>query len=138
MEWSLHSFQFFIKELNDLCVLIYIYLYISIYISIYIYIYIEKRTERSAFFCKRMKHSRVLLHSLQKNIAIFALFYVLCKRTLRSLRSFPLFRKEWKRTECSFGSHKSPKTKKKMEKNGMFIKRTECSERCPTLLLCRH
>ena len=82
---------------------IYICLYISIYIYIYIYIYlyifIEKRMERFAFFCKRTKHSRVLLHSLQKEVAFFAFFYVLCKRMLHSLRSF--------------GSHKSPKTQKK-------------------------
>ena len=38
----------------------------------------------SAFFC-------VLL---QKNIAFFTLFYVLCKRTLRSLLSFTFFAKE--------------------------------------------
>ena len=57
--------------------------------------------ECSAFFCKRTKCSRVLLRSLQKNVAFFAFFSVLCKRTLHSLRSF--------------GSHKSPKTR---EKNG--------------------
>ena len=49
--------------------------------------YIEKRTESSAFFCKRTKPTHVLLRSLQKNVAFFAFFYVLCKRTLRSLRS---------------------------------------------------
>ena len=72
-------------------------LYISIYI--YIYIYIEKRTQHSAFFCKRTKRSHFLLRSLQKNVAFFAFFaffYILCKRTHRS-----------------FGLHKSPKTQKK-------------------------
>ena len=73
---------------------IYLYIYISTYIYIYLYIYIEKRTERSEFFCKRTKRSRVLLHSLrsftffakercvllkslQKNVAFFALFSIL-------------------------------------------------------------
>ena len=54
---------------------IFIYIYISIYIYKYIYIYlyisIEKRTQCSAFFCKRTKCSRVLLRSLQKNVAFF-------------------------------------------------------------------
>ena len=54
----------------------------------------EKRMERSAFICKRTKRSRVLLCSLQKNVAFFAFFYILCKRTLRSLGSFPFFAKE--------------------------------------------
>ena len=76
------------------------------YICIYIYIYIEKRTQRSAFFCKRMKRSRVLLCSLQKNEMISAFFYVLCKRILHSLRSFTFLRKERKRMHYSFGSHK--------------------------------
>ena len=65
-----------------------------------------------AFFyvlCKRT------LRSLQMNVAFF---YVLCKRTLRSLRSFSFFRKERKGTERSFGSHKSPKNRKK---NGTFF-----------------
>ena len=90
--------------------------------------------EHSGFFCKRMKCSRILLRSLQNNVAFFAFFYVLCKRSshslrsLCSLRSFPFFRKEWKRTERSFGSHKSPKTCKRAEKNGMFFKKNgkEC------------
>ena len=86
--------------------------------------------EHSAFFCKRTKRSRVLLRSLQKNVAFFGFFSVLCKS---SLRSFPFFRKDRKRTEHSFGSHKSPKAQKKngkgrnvplkKEKNGTY--RTE-------------
>ena len=36
----------------------------------------------------------VLFRSLQKNVAFFAFFYVLCKRTLHSLRSFTFLRKE--------------------------------------------
>ena len=69
----------------------------------YLYIYILKkkeglafvlfkRTQSSAFFCIRMLHSlrsftffakerSVLLRSLQKNIAFFAFFYFLKKRT---------------------------------------------------------
>ena len=119
----------------------YLYIYIYLYISIYIYIYILKKiTQRLAFFCKRTKHSRVLLRSLRKNVAFFAFFYVLCKRTLHSLRSFTFFakeccvlcvllcslqknvvfvaflRKEPKRTHCSFGFHKLPKTRKKERK----------------------
>ena len=117
-ERSLRSFPFFIKERNVLfgfishtkmanlakkerkrtqCffqrtfrsffniylyIFIYIYLYITIYI--YLYIYIEKRKERP----------RVLLRSFKKNVAFFAFFSVLCKRTFRSLRSFPFFAKE--------------------------------------------
>ena len=50
--------------------------------------------EHSAFFCKRTKRSCVILR--QNNVAFFAFFYVLCKRT-----------------ESSFGSNKSPKTRKK-------------------------
>ena len=61
----------------------------------------------SAFFCKRTKHSHILLCSLQKNVAFFC---VLCKRMLRSLRSF--------------GSHKSPKTRKKNGKERCILKRT--------------
>ena len=84
----------------------------------YIYLYISIYTLHSAFFCKRTKCSCVLLNSLQKNVAFFALLYVLCKRTLHSLRSFQFFRKERKRTQHSFGSHKSPKT---LKKNGTFF-----------------
>ena len=68
------------------------------------YINIYKERNVFAFFCKRTKRSHILLSSLQKNVAFFTFFSVLCKRTLRSLRSF--------------GSHKSPKTRKK---NGTFL-----------------
>ena len=106
--------------------LIYIYIYMSIYIYIYFYIYLEKRTERSPVLLQKNEtFSRsfpffaeercVLFRSLQKNIAFFS---VLCKRTLRSLHSLSFFRKERKRTERSFVSHKSPKTR---EKNGTFF-----------------
>ena len=89
-----------------------IYIYIYLYISIYI---LKKEHNVLAFFCKRTKRSRIFLHSLQKIVAFFS---VLCKRMFCSLRSFPFFRKERKRTERSFGSHKSPKTR---EKNGTFF-----------------
>ena len=66
-----------------------------LYISIYIYICIlKKRTQCSAFFCKRTKRSRVLLRSMQKNETFSAFFYVLCNRKLRSLHSFMFLRKE--------------------------------------------
>ena len=58
-----------------------------------------------------------------------------------SLRFFTFFRKERKRTQRSFGFHKSPKTRKKERKRTWRSlkehKRTICSERkrmwCPTL-----
>ena len=81
-------------------------MYISIYINI---MYMEKRTER--FF--------VLL---QKNVAFFAFFSVLCKRILRSLRSFPFFRKE---QNVLLGFISRQKLRKRTEKNVAFFKRTE-------------
>ena len=69
-----------------------------------------------AFFFKRAKRPRVLFCSLQKNVAFFAFFSVLCKRTLCSLYFFPFFRKERKRMERSSGSHKLPKTREKNRK----------------------
>ena len=74
------------------------------------------------FFAKERCVLCVLLHSLLKNVAFFAFFYVLKKRLHRS-----------------FGSHKSPKTLKKYIKER---KRTQknAKERsegkrtlCPTL-----
>ena len=69
--------------------------------------------ESSAFFCKRTKRSRVLLRSLQKNVAFFALFYIL------------------------LGLIDRQKLEKRTEKNVAFFKITERSERnrkqCPTL-----
>ena len=76
-----------------------ILIYTSVYLYIYLYIYIEKkiegwacvlfkRTQHSAFFCKRMKRSHVLLRSLQKNIAFFAFFYVLKKRMQKNASFF--------------------------------------------------
>ena len=84
----------------------YIYIYIYIYISIYIYI-LQKRTQCSAFFCKRTKHSRVLLCSLQKNETFSAFFYILCKKNVAFSAFFYVLKKRMHR---SFGSHKSPKT----------------------------
>ena len=83
------------------------------------YINIYKERNVFAFFCKRTKRSHILLSSLQKNVAFFTFFSVLCKRTLRSLRSF--------------GSHKLPKTltKNGKKRNIPFKerKRTERTER---------
>ena len=75
-------------------IFIYIYIYIFIYMSIYIYIYILKKnptfcgllqknetfSHSFAFFAKR-NILCVLFHSLQKNVAFFAFFSVLKKRT---------------------------------------------------------
>ena len=102
MKRFLRSFLFFIKEHGVLCVLLRS-------------IFIGKRTQRSAFFCKRTKRSSVLLHSLQKNVAFF---YVLCKRTLRSLRSFTFFAKEC----CVLCVLLGLISRQKLEK------RTECTE----------
>ena len=76
---------FFFKVKKNLTFFFAIYLYVYIYtVHIYIYIHIY------------------LLHSLQKNETFSAFFYVLCKRTLCSLRSFTFLRKESKRTHHSF------------------------------------
>ena len=111
----------FYKVKKELKVLFSIYIYI--YISVYIYIYIlKKRTQRSAFFCKRTKSSRILLHSLQKNETFSAFFYVLYKRTLRSLRSFTFLRKE---RSVLLGLISRQKLEKRTLKNDAFFKRTE-------------
>ena len=61
-----------------------------IYIYLYIYIYIFKKTQHSAFFCKRTKRSL-------RSFTFFAKErYVLCKRTLHSLQKNVVF---FKRTE---------------------------------------
>ena len=78
--------------------------------------------QRSALFCKRTKRSCVLLRSLQKNKMFSAFFYILCKRMLRSLRSFTFLSKECKRMNHSFGSHKSPKTRKKNVKEHCVLR----------------
>ena len=83
----------------------------------------------------------VLLRSLQKNETFSAFFYVLCKRTLHSLRSFTLLRKECKRMHCFFGSKRVAKKSKKENKRRLHSlkerKRPMHSERkrkrCPTL-----
>ena len=101
----------------------------------------ERNVLRSfKFFCKRTKRSCFLLRSLQLNETFSAFFYILCKRRKLSLRSFTFLRKERKRTHRSFGSHKSPKTKKQGKRTLHSLKeckRTMRSEqkrtRCPTL-----
>ena len=149
---SLLSFPFFIKERNVLLGFIshtnianlakkelkknvpfflknvpffFQYLYVYIYLYIFLYISKKKKGTFSHSFWKRTKRSRILFHSFKKNGTFFAFFSVLLKRMERSLRSFPFFRKERKRTECSFGSHKSPKTREKNEKerNILFLER---------------
>ena len=59
---------------------IYIYLYICLYLYISIYIYWKKESN--------------VLHSFAKERNILTFFYVLCKRTKHSLRSFTVFAKE--------------------------------------------
>ena len=54
------------------------------FIYLYMYTYIEKK---NAMFC-------VILRSFAKERNVLALFYVLCKRTKRSLCSFTFFAKE--------------------------------------------
>ena len=95
------------------------------------------------FFEKECCILCILLHSLQKNVAFFAFFYVLCKRMLHSLRSFPFFRKEWERTEWNvvlglISRQNSKKERKRTECSLKERERTERSERkrmwCPTLI----
>ena len=83
-------------------------------IYLYIYIYIEKRTEHSVFFCKRTKRSCVLLRSLQKNVAFFAYFYVLCVL-------FHSLEKNGKEQNIILGLISRPKLKKRTEKNFAFF-----------------
>ena len=64
--------------------------------------------QHSAFFC-------ILFRSFSKEQNVLAFFYVLCKRTKRSLHSFTFFVFFYvlkKRMHRSFGPHKSPKTRK--------------------------
>ena len=63
------------------------------------------------------KECCVLLCSLQKNVAFFAFFYVLCKRMLRSLRSFPFFRKERNVLLGPISRQKLKKITEKMERS---------------------
>ena len=92
----------------------YIYLYIYLYISIYI-----------------LKKNRTFLCSFAKERNVLAVFSVLCKRMLHSLRFFPffakeccifdffsVFRKERKRREHSFLRTEKNVTYQ-MEKNGV-------------------
>ena len=63
--------------------------------------------QSSAFFCVLLQKNE----TFSRSFTFFAKERcVLCKRMLRS---FPFFRKGLKRTEHSFGSTKSPKTRKK-------------------------
>jgi len=58
-----------------------------------------------------------------KECFILTFISILCKRTFRSLRSFPFFRKERKWTHRSFRFHKSPKTWKKEHKRTLHSKK---------------
>ena len=112
--------------------ILYISIYIYIYlISIYIYWKKERRLGMQSFqknatfcilLCSFVKELCILLHSLQKKVAFFAFFYILCKRMLHSLCYFTFLRKQHKKKHHSFGFHKSPKTWKK---NVACFKRTQ-------------
>ena len=93
-----------------------------------------------------MKKERIILHSFAKERNVLAFFYVLCKKTLRSLRSFAFFAKErcalcGKERSILLGLISRQKLDKRTEKNVVFFKRTERSERkrtgCPTLCSCK-
>ena len=79
----------------------------------------------------------VLLRSLQMNVTFCAFFYVLCKRTLHSLRSFTFLRKE---RIVLLGLISRQKLEKRMlpslkERNRTM--RSECKRTwCPTLMWC--
>ena len=99
-----------------------IYIYITVYIYIYIY------CKNNAMFCVLLQKNKTFSHS-------FTFFAkeccVLCKRMLRSLRSFTFLRKERKRTQknasflLDFISRQ--KLEKRMQKNVAFRrKRTRC------------
>ena len=70
----------------------YLYICVFIYIYIYIYMYIEMK---NATFC-------VLLRSFAKERNVLAFFYVLCKRTKRSLRSFTFLKKRMQKNASFF------------------------------------
>ena len=64
-----------------------------------------------------MKNERNVLHSFAKDRNILAFFYVLCKRTLHSLRSFMFFAKE---RNVLLGLISRQKFEKRTEKNGTY------------------
>ena len=87
---------------------VYIYIYIYLYISIYISIYI-------------LKKEQTFSRSFAKERNVLAFFYVLCKRTLRSLRSFPFFAKKRCVLCVLLGLISRQKLEKRTEKKGMFL-----------------
>ena len=80
------------------------------------FIFLQEQSQKrkleffSSHFYQGWELALLLFRSLQKKETLSAIFYVLCKRMLCSLRSFTFLRKEQKRTHRSFGFHKSPKT----------------------------
>ena len=76
-------------------------------------------------FCVLLRKNEMFSHFFTffaKERCILCVIYVLCKRTLRSLRSFLLFRKE---RNILLGSISRQKLYKKTEKKVAFFKRTE-------------
>ena len=78
--------------------------------------------QKNATFC-------VLLH---KNVAFFAFFYVLCKRTLRSLRSFRFFcvlKKRMQKNTSFFWVSKVTKNSKKEHKRTLRSLKERCVQK---------
>ena len=105
---------------------IFIYIYISIY---YIYIYIHILYIYIHIYWKK---NGTFSHSFEKERNILTFFYVLCKRMVRSLRSFPFFAKEHCILFCSLeksgkernvllGLISRQKLEKRTENNGTFL-----------------
>ena len=65
-----------------------VYIYISIKFYIYLYIDIEKKNATFYVFAKERNVLCIILCSLQKNIAFFAFFYILKKRTQKNASFF--------------------------------------------------
>ena len=75
----------------------------------------------------------VLLRSLHKNFAFFAIFYVLYKRMLHSLLSFTFLRKERKRMHLLLGFISCQKLEKRTQKKVACFKRTQKKDAFRTL-----
>ena len=97
-------------------------IYMSIYIYIYLYIFLYIYRKKNGTFSR----------SFAKEWNVLAFFSVLCKRTLRSLRSFPFFAKECcilfrsleknrKERNVLLGLISCQKLEKRTEKNGTFF-----------------
>ena len=89
------------------------------------WVLLQKNVAFFAFFyilCKRTFRSLPSFTLFAKNVAFFAFFYFLCKRTLHSLRSYTFLRKE-RIVLLGFISRK--KLEKRMQKHVAFFKRMQ-------------